>query len=91
MIDTYLLSCRGLGRGVEFTFLSEIIEQLKNLGLKTLKAVYFPTAKNDQVSDYYDKMNFRLEKVEAHVKYYTVNIDEFIPHKRPYIKTHHGK
>ncbi|SVD74559.1 uncharacterized protein METZ01_LOCUS427413, partial [marine metagenome] len=37
IIDTFLLSCRIIGRGVEETMLSQIIEKAKSLGVKRIK------------------------------------------------------
>lgn len=63
-IDTLLLSCRVLGKGIEKVFLTECLAQLALGGVTTLLAEYIPTAKNGQVSDFYEQLNF--SKVAEH-------------------------
>ena len=57
-IDTFLLSCRILGKGIEFAFMKQVLQSLKEEGLIELKAKYIPTAKNAQVADFYDRCGF---------------------------------
>lgn len=57
-MDTFLLSCRVLGRRVEFTFLDHIIAELKNDGIKTVEAFYNETARNVVAKDLYTKYGF---------------------------------
>ncbi len=45
-LDSFLLSCRVIGRMVEFAFLSLICEQAVEAGAKALTAEFIPTAKN---------------------------------------------
>lgn len=59
-IDTLLLSCRVLGRNVEYVFLNRIIGKLKTLGVVNLYAEFIPTHKNTQVAQFYDALNFNL-------------------------------
>ena len=57
-IDTFLLSCRILGKGIEKAFIKQILLGLRNQGLTEIKATYLPTAKNAQVADFYDRCGF---------------------------------
>jgi FkbH-like protein len=57
-IDTFLLSCSILGKGIEKAFVKQILLELRNQGLTELKASYLPTAKNAQVKDFYEKCGF---------------------------------
>ena len=57
-IDSFLLSCRVLGRGVEEAFLNYVIESVQSRGIKILKGEYIPTAKNKQAVDFYKKQGF---------------------------------
>ena len=76
-IDTFLLSCRIIGRNVEFVFLDYIAEKMKSENIKTLHATYSRTPKNEQVADFYDKCSF--EKVESfnETKKYKLRIEEY--------------
>jgi FkbH-like protein len=57
-IDTFLLSCRILGKGIEVAFVKRIFSLLLSQGYKSLTARYIPTSKNSQVKDFWDKMGF---------------------------------
>ncbi len=57
-IDTWLMSCRVLGRGVETMVLREILQQARSRGVRHLIGVYRPTQRNAMVSDHYSKLGF---------------------------------
>ncbi len=57
-IDTFLLSCRILGKGIETAFAKTLFKILTSEGMAELKAQYIPTTKNMQVKDFYDRMGF---------------------------------
>ncbi len=57
-IDTWLMSCRVLGRGVEEATLALLVEQARALGARRLVGEYLPTAKNAMVSGHYRKLGF---------------------------------
>jgi FkbH-like protein len=59
-IDSFLLSCRILGKNIETTFLKYVLQQLKENGILHLTAAFIPTAKNIQVLDFYEKNGFEL-------------------------------
>ena len=76
-IDTFLLSCRILGKGIEKAFIIKILTILKENGVKTVKAAYFPTAKNSQVADFYNNCGFEIVHESANgVKEYVMNLDD---------------
>ncbi len=58
IIDTFLLSCRVLGRGVEKIFLSKILERIQSRGASLAVGEYVKTNKNSQVSDFYSHNGF---------------------------------
>lgn len=57
-IDTFLLSCRVIGRDIEYVFLEKIIEDLIKKGIKKVKGFYFETLKNHQVKNFFSEMGF---------------------------------
>jgi FkbH-like protein len=59
-IDTWLMSCRVLGRQVEPTTLNLIAETAKRLGARRLVGEYLPTKKNGMVKDHYAKLGFTV-------------------------------
>lgn len=57
-IDTFLLSCRILGKGIEIAFVKKVMSMLASSGVCVLSAKYLPTAKNAQVKDFWEKCGF---------------------------------
>ncbi len=57
-IDTWLMSCRVLGREVEVACFNLLVGLAKELGAVSLIGVYYPTAKNSMVSDLYARLGF---------------------------------
>lgn len=57
-IDTFLLSCRILGKGIEIAFAKMILSMLKDNGVESVKASFIPTVKNAQVKEFYEKCGF---------------------------------
>jgi len=60
LIDTWLMSCRVLGRQVEPTTLNLVAERAKGLGARRLVGEYVPTGKNSMVRDHYEKLGFAV-------------------------------
>lgn len=52
-IETFLLSCRVLGRHVEDAFLAFVAARAEHRGARYLVGRYVPTAKNAQAADFY--------------------------------------
>ncbi len=59
MIDTFLLSCRVIGRQVETALLSRLVQLIRERGGKTVRGQYIPTAKNSLVAEFYPKHGFK--------------------------------
>lgn len=57
-IDTFLLSCRALGRGVEDTLLAFVVAHARERGLRRLVGRYVPTAKNAAAAGFYERSGF---------------------------------
>jgi FkbH-like protein len=57
-IDTWLMSCRVLGRKVEHMVLREILEHARAAGIHTLAGTYRPTDRNKLVVDHYARLGF---------------------------------
>ena len=61
LIDTFLLSCRVMGRGVEEALLGQIIERAKMQGIKKIKAQYIKTKKNKPAENFLSDFGFMLD------------------------------
>lgn len=57
-IDTWLMSCRVLGRCVEQAVLAEILFRARAAGISTLEGLYIPTERNEMVREHYAKLGF---------------------------------
>jgi FkbH-like protein len=58
-IDTFLLSCRVIGRGLETALLAEAIAASASRGAKTLRGWFLLTRKNAPAADFYARHGFR--------------------------------
>ncbi len=78
VIDSFLLSCRILGRDIEYAFLSYIYNFLFDKGFEEIKASYIPSAKNQKLtSSFFDKCGFEtILETEEKEKFYQVKIDK---------------
>ena len=78
-IDTWIMSCRVLKRGVEKLVLNKIVEIATKTGCKTVTGEYIPTLKNGMVKEHYNNLNFTGEwnLFILHVNNYT-NHSHFI-------------
>ena len=56
--DTWLMSCRVLGRRVEELVLAHIAEAARSAGARRLVGMYLPTKKNSLVADHFAKLGF---------------------------------
>lgn len=64
-IDTWLMSCRVLKRGVEDFLLNHLVALARARGVHTLRAEYIPTSKNGLVREHYRHLGFTQVKAEA--------------------------
>ena len=73
-IDTFLLSCRILGRKIETKVINYILQYCVNKGYQTLKATYRKTSKNSQVKDFYSSNGFTLTHAFEDTIYFIYNL-----------------
>jgi FkbH-like protein len=77
-IDTLLLSCRILGRNIEIAFLEELISFYSQRGFKYIKSTFIKSPKNNQVENFFEKINFDLLNKNNLIKYYHFNLTNYI-------------
>lgn len=66
-IDTWLMSCRVLNKGVEQLVLARILREAAARGVRRVVGEYRPTAKNAMVRGLYPRLGFRtLAESDAH-------------------------
>ena len=60
-IDTFLLSCRIIGRGVEDGMLHQIIEKARKEGVSKIRGEYIKTKKNKPAENFFPTFGFKKE------------------------------
>lgn len=59
-IDSWLMSCRVIGRTVEAEMLGHLCRKAAELGCTSLRGTYVPTARNAMVKDLFARLGFEL-------------------------------
>jgi FkbH-like protein len=85
-INDFLMSCRVMGRNIEFAFVDYMMSFLKDHGCKTVDSQYIPTQKNKPVSDFFDKCGFPVISENEGNKSYALNMDDYKENSIDYIK-----
>jgi FkbH-like protein len=83
-IDTWLMSCRVLGRKVEHMVLREILDHARATGIHKLLGIYRPTDRNKLVIDHYAKLGFvRVREDEFGATFWEMLVDGAEPESAP--------
>ena len=67
-IDTFLMSCRVMGRNVETEFLRRVEDSLTKTGVEKVVGEYLPTQKNSIVSEFWKQQGYVPESCGLFVK-----------------------
>jgi FkbH-like protein len=65
VMDSWLMSCRVLGRQVEAATLNVVAAEARRLGAKRLVGEYVPSPKNAIVREHYEKLGFTVFERDA--------------------------
>jgi FkbH-like protein len=83
-IDTWLMSCRVLGRRVEHMVLGELLRHARARGIRKLLGTYRPTERNKLVIDHYSKLGFwQLGAAEGELTRWELSVDGATPAEAP--------
>lgn len=83
-IDTWLMSCRVLGRRVEEAILQDLVNCAKVAGVDFLEGEYIPSSRNNIVQDHYKKLGFALKEVRPDgVHVWVMQISSYEPISLP--------
>jgi FkbH-like protein len=85
-LDAFLMSCRVIGRGVEFCFWSRIVADAKRQGCRSFEAEFRPTAKNAQVAEFCERLGLVPSLDTDGVKRYRAALDDLKPPPTDWIK-----
>ncbi len=61
ILDSFLLSCRIIGRQIENVIMNYIFEQAKRNGVEIVKAQFIPTEKNSLIQNFLPSCGFQKE------------------------------
>ncbi|MDO8510932.1 MAG: HAD-IIIC family phosphatase [Nanoarchaeota archaeon] len=75
-IDTFLLSCRVLGKTVEFALMEDLIKRAKMEGIENIKGHFIPTKKNKPAENFLEECGFVLSKEDDQIKEYTFDFSK---------------
>jgi FkbH-like protein len=90
-IDTWLMSCRVLGRKVEVMVLREILEHARAAGIHTLMGTFRPTEKNKLVIDHYARLGFtKVFEEESGLTRWELQVAGAVPEPAPMRVVSHG-
>lgn len=76
IIDTFLLSCRVMGRTVENAFLGYIADTIRRRGARRLIGEYHPTAKNAPVAGFYRESGFQIFQDDSTGQLWELDLDQ---------------
>jgi FkbH-like protein len=79
VIDTWLMSCRVLGRQVEPATLNLVAAQARSLGARRLIGEFMPTKKNAMVKDHYTRLGFMTQETSDGASISTLDLASFVP------------
>ncbi len=81
-IDTWLMSCRVIGRTAEEFCLNALVERARSLGYQRIQGHFIPTKKNALVKDLFPRLGFQpIESKDSGMAGYEINLLQITPAK----------
>ena len=77
-IDTWLMSCRVLGRRVEEACLAHLVATARAEGASALIGKYIPSPRNSMVKDHYHKLGFALDSESDGTTTWRLDLDAYV-------------
>jgi FkbH-like protein len=74
-IESFFMSCRVIGRGVEFSFWDTIVADGLTKNCSKLVATYRQSDRNAQVENFYDQLGLFEENNDPHLKSYSADLN----------------
>ena len=75
-IDSLLLSCRAIGKGIEDVILAVVAQQTCQTGLTKLQATYIPTRKNAPIKGFLPSNRFSQKSSCEEAVEYCIGLEE---------------
>ena len=73
-IDTWVMSCRVLQRGVERLARNELVRVARENGAKSIRGAYIPTPKNAMVQHHYSALGFEPDGSEGETTFWVIRL-----------------
>jgi FkbH-like protein len=89
-IDTLLLSCRVLGRNIEYKFMEVIVNIANKHNIKSINSDYIKTKKNQQVKDFYSRCGFHVIAESDNITRYRLEAISYKKKEIEYIRIKNG-
>jgi FkbH-like protein len=78
MIDTWVMSCRVLQRGVEHFARNELVGLARGEGRRRLLGTYIPTPKNGMVKDHFARLGFDHAGSDGECTLWSLDVDSLV-------------
>ncbi|MCD4693516.1 MAG: HAD-IIIC family phosphatase [Calditrichales bacterium] len=89
-IDTFLMSCRIIGRNIEYSFMDFLINYLEDMGVRNIRARFIKTPKNEQVHDFFDRCSFPIINSDSKIEEYLLDVRDYKTKDLDYIEIRNG-
>lgn len=77
MIEEWVLSCRVMGKNIEYAIAEDVEQRMIELGFGKLQGKYIPTQKNTPVENLYDKLGYqRIEEYQDGSSRYEISLKD---------------
>jgi len=87
-IDTFLLSCRVIGRTVETAFLSFLAHRAQAQGARQVQGWFLPTRKNAPARDFYSSHGFTAVERNGEATLWRLDLSNEVPRCPEWVRLH---
>ena len=91
VLDSFLLSCRVLGRGIEDVFMNFLTVEAAQKGISKIRGEFIVTNKNSPCQNFLNKMGFNFISKMAQSDFYEYNVKDREINCRDFIKLTYNK
>lgn len=86
IIDSFLMSCRIIGRNIECVIMDHIVGLCREAGATMLYGAYRPSLKNHQVADFYPRCGFDVLQGDSDITRFALPLQSYKSKKINYIR-----
>lgn len=88
-VDSFLMSCRIIGRGIEFSVWKSIFDDAIRKGCREVNAEFIRTPKNALVEKFFDDLGLLVVRGDENHKIYQSKIEIFKSMDRPHVEVNY--